>query len=163
MWPAGADEVDPDRGRPAAASQPRGRVDQQQRAAHDADPVAEPLRLVEIVGADHDRAPGVAQRGDEVADHLGGRRVERAGRLVEVDHLGLVEQRPRDGDLLAHPLAEAADPPVALVGQADDAEVSVDRPAQGGAAQAVQAPVVAEVLAGRELVVKAREPRSGRR
>ena len=93
--------------------------------------------------------PGVAQRGDEVAHRLRGRRVERARRLVEVEHLRLVQQRPRDGHLLAHALAEAADAPVADVGQADDAEVSVDRSPQGRAAQAVQAAVVAQVLRAR--------------
>ena len=138
-----------------ATPQPRRRVDPQQRAAHDPDPVAEALRLVEVVRADHDRAAGVAQRGDEVANRLGGRRVEGARRLVEVEHLGLVEERAGDGHLLAHALAEAADAPVALVGQADHAEVSVDRSPQVRAAQPVQAPVVAQVLARRELVVEA--------
>ena len=52
------------------APQARRRVDQQQRATHDADPVAEPLRLVEVMGADHDRAAGVSQGGDEVANVL---------------------------------------------------------------------------------------------
>ena len=98
---------------PVAAPQARRRVHQQQRAAHDPDPVAEPLRLVEVVRADHDRAAGVAQGGDEVADRLGGRWIERARRLVEVQHLRLVEERAGDRHLLAHPLAEAADAPVA--------------------------------------------------
>ena len=121
--PACADEVDPNRRGPVAPPQARRRVHLEQRAAHDPDSIAQPLRLVEVVRADHDRASGIAQGGDEVADQLGRRWVERAGRLVEVQHLGLVEQRAGDRDLLAHPLAEAADAAVADIGQPDDAEI----------------------------------------
>ena len=116
--PARAVQVDPHRGAAPVAPQAGRRVHLQQRAAHDPDAVAQPLGLVEVVGADHDRAAQLAQRGDEVAHRLGRRWIEAAGRLVEVDHLRLVQQRAGDGDLLAHPLAEAADPAVGVLGHA---------------------------------------------
>ncbi len=127
----------------------------QEVAVEDADPVAEPLGLVEVVGAHQDRPARVAEAGDDLADGLRGLGVEPAGRLVEVDDPRLVEQRPGDGDPLSHPLREAADPPVGGIGQAHDLEVSLDRRPQGGIGQAVQAPVVGQVLAGGQPVVEA--------
>ena len=130
-------------------------VHAQQRAAHDPDPVAEPLGLVQVVGADHDAAAELAQRGHEVADRLGGRRIEAAGRLVQVDHLRLVQQRAGDGDLLAHPLAEAADPSVAVLEHADHAQVASTAARRRGAGQAVEAAVEGQVLPGGQLLVQA--------
>src|SRR5439155_10234767 len=137
------------------APQGGGRVHLDERLADDPDPVAEALRLVEVVRADHDRASGVAETADEVADVLGRGWIERARRLVEVDDLRLVEQGARDGYLLAHPLAESRNPPVPHLRELHDAEVVVDRSPQGRAGQPVQPAVVAQVLAGRELVVQA--------
>ena len=156
LRPARADELDPDAGRAVAAPQARRRVDLEQRSAHDPDPVAQPLGLVQVVRADDDRATLVAEGGDEVTDRLRRARVQRAGRLVEVEHLRLVDERARDRDLLAHALAEAPDTPIGGIGHVDDAQVAVDGLPKRPAPQAVQASVVGQVLAGGELVVQSR-------
>src|SRR5437588_4310684 len=101
-------ELDTDGRETSATPEPGGRVDLDQGLANDPDPVAEALGLVEVVGADHDRATQVAQPAYEVANVLGGGGVERTRRLVEVDDLRFVEQRASNRDLLAHSLAEAS-------------------------------------------------------
>ena len=98
---------------PCAVAGAAGVSTLQQRAAHDPDPVAQPLRLVEVVGAHHDRAPRSRSVATKSRIVLAADGSSAARRLVEVDHLRLVEQRAGDRDLLAHPLAEAADLAVA--------------------------------------------------
>ena len=113
-------ELDPGFRRPRPTAQlSRGPLGQEV-ALQDADPVAEPLGLVEVVGAHQDRPARVAEAGDDLTDGLCGLGVQAAGRLVEVDDPRLVEQRPGDGDALSHPLREAADPPVGGIGQSHD-------------------------------------------
>ena len=52
--------------------------------------------------------PAPAQRLDRLADDERGLGVERRGRLVEEHHRRVVQQRPGDGELLLHALAERA-------------------------------------------------------
>ena len=59
------------------------------------------------------------QRADEVDDVADGRGVEAGGGLVEEEHLGLVQQRPRQGDALA---LSGRRPPHRLVGAVAHAE-----------------------------------------
>ena len=66
-----------------------------------ADPVAEHLRLVHVVRGEHHRATGLVQPGQQVPQVAPGLRVERCGRLVEEDDLGVVHQRAGDREPLA--------------------------------------------------------------
>ncbi len=66
--------------------------------------IADPLHHGHLVGDDQDgQAEAGLQCGDQVEDLAGGLRVERAGRLVAEQHVGVGGQRPGDADPL--PLA----------------------------------------------------------
>ena len=108
------------------AAQPGRRVDPQQAAAHERDPVAQPVRLVEVVGGEDDRPALSAHRLDRLADDVGRLGVERGRRLVEEDDRRLVEQRPGDRELLLHPLAERAGHVVPPLPQREEPQVSLD-------------------------------------
>ena len=110
------------------AAQRIGRVHGDQPLAEYADPLAQPLRLVQVVGAEEDRAPLASQRLDEVAHGLRGLRVERGRRLIEKHHRRLVEQRPRDRQLLLHPLAERARFTVPSIPQVEQPQILLDLP-----------------------------------
>ncbi|MCA1569897.1 MAG: hypothetical protein LC798_06155 [Chloroflexi bacterium] len=72
LRPSGTDDLDADRCGPALPAQSRWRIDQEQRATHDPDSIAQPLGLVEVMRADDDRAACVAQGRHEVTHRLGG-------------------------------------------------------------------------------------------
>src|SRR4029079_15343840 len=73
---------------------------------HEGDMVGDALRLLEIVGDDHDRDL-LTQLQDQLLDRLGRLRVERRARLVEQQHLGPGREGPGD----AEPLLLAAGEP----------------------------------------------------
>ena len=68
----------------------------------DRDPRAELLDLVHRVRREDDRLAQVAQLEDLLEDHPGHQDVEPRGRLVEDQDRGIVDDRPRDRDLLLH-------------------------------------------------------------
>ena len=84
--------------------------------------VAEPLRLLHVVGGEQHRGPVVPElaqaRPDEVADL----RVEPGGRLVEDQHLGVVDEGTRDHEPAPHPARERLDPVPGPVGEGDEVE-----------------------------------------
>jgi len=102
---------------------PRGVERHDPAGVNDGDPVAQPLRLVEVVGRQQDRdlARG-AERRDQVQQLVTDARVEPDGRLVEEQHLGLRHQRP--GDLQPSPLpaAVAGNRPVGEAAEAEGVE-----------------------------------------
>ena len=85
--------------------------------------VRQPSRLAEEVGAQHDRAPVLRGEGaDEVDDVAGGIGIEARRRLVEEQHVGVVEQRARQREALALTGREALHPVVGAVGHAEPLE-----------------------------------------
>ena len=82
---------------------------------HDRDPVAEDLGLVHVVRGQHHRAAGVVEPGEQVPQVAAGLRVERRGRLVEEDHLGVVDERGSDREPLRLAAGQVLDPGVGLV------------------------------------------------
>ena len=89
---------------------------------HDRDPVAQHLGLVHVVRRQHDGAAGVVEPGEQVPEVAAGLRVERGGRLVEEDHLGVVHQRAGDREPLRLAAREVLDAGAGLVDQPDPLE-----------------------------------------
>ena len=92
----------------------------------DADAVAELLRLGHVVRGVEDRHALVAQREDAVEDRAPALRVDAHRRLVEVEHLGLVQQRDADVDAPLHAAAELVDAVLLAVDEGDELEHLVD-------------------------------------
>ena len=89
--------------------------------------VREPSRLTEEVGAQHDGAASLGrERADQVDDVTRGGRVEARRRLVEEQHLGIVQERPCERDALALPGREALHLVVGAVDHAEPLEQLVD-------------------------------------
>ena len=84
----------------------------------DADAVAELLRLGHVVRRVEDRHPLVAEREDAVEDRPPALRVDPHRRLVEVEHLGPVQQRDADVDAPLHAAAELLDAVLLAVDEA---------------------------------------------
>ena len=89
---------------------------------HDADPVADPLGLGQLVGVEQDRPLLLLQLEEEVADGLGALRVKVRRGLVEEEHRRVVDQRAGDGQPLLHPLGERPHPVVPAVPQVEHGE-----------------------------------------
>ena len=102
------------------------------------DAVAEVERLLDVVGDEHHRARLGGERGCEPLLHLAARdRVEAAERLVEQQHGLAGEQRPQEGDALAHPAGELARPRRLETGEAEALEQRRRGAARLGAAEAM--------------------------
>ena len=83
----------------------RLRLHEQRALAQDADAVAQPGDLVQLVAGQQNRAPLVPRQAVEQAAHLlDALGVEAVGRLVEQHVRGVTEQRLRDAEPLAHAL-----------------------------------------------------------
>ena len=96
--------------RPAARAEGRGRGDPDDAAAvHDDDAIGDALHLVEVVGAQEDRAVPRPERDDELAEGLRHLGVERRRGLVEQEHRRVVHGRAGDRGLLLHAAGERAE------------------------------------------------------
>ena len=94
-------------GRAALLVQPGQRAVEDRGAVVDHDhPVAQRLDVLQVVGReDEGGAALVVERAEELAQATLAHHVQADRRLVEVEHLGIVQQRR--GDVAPHPLAEA--------------------------------------------------------
>ena len=113
----------------------------------DADAVAELLRLGHVVRGVEDRHPLVAEREDAVEDRPPALRVDPHRRLVEVQHLGLVQQRDADVDAPLHAAAELVDAVLLAVDEGDELQHLVDPLLERVAREPVHAAPEHEVLA----------------
>ncbi len=87
------------------------------------DPGAHRQRLALVVGDEHERdADGVLDRLELDLHLLAELEVERAERLVEQQHSGLVDQRPGERDALTLPAAQLVRATFAELAEADDVE-----------------------------------------
>ena len=113
----GDDEVVAD----AALELGRRALGDQPAAVDDADPVGQFVRLFQVLGGEED---GHAELGVEPADllpHPGpAHRVQAAGRLVEEQHLGVVDQRGGQVEPALHPARVGADRPPERVADVDE-------------------------------------------
>ena len=120
----------------------------------DGDPVAELLRLGHVVRGVEDRHPLVAQREDAVEDRPPALRVDPHRRLVQVQHLGLVQQRDADVDAPLHAAAELVDAVLLPVDEGDELQHLVHALLELVARQPVHAAPEHEVLAGAHVRVQ---------
>jgi hypothetical protein len=74
--------------------------------AHDRHVVCQALRFIQIMRAQHDAAPGVLHVQHELPHGARRQRVESGCRLVEEQHLRLVQQRAGERHLLLHAARE---------------------------------------------------------
>src|SRR5205085_3762549 len=100
---------------------------------HDRDPVAEPLRLVEVVRRQHDRQPASgAEPGDHVEELGADARVEPDRWLVEEEHAWPRDERPRDLEAPALAAAQGRDRPLEQLlepeGRGDLLDARLDAP-----------------------------------
>jgi hypothetical protein len=71
------------------------------------------------VRGEHDGPAGLVEPGEQVPEVASRLRVERRGRLVEEQHLGVVDQRAGDREPLGLAAGQVLDPAVGLVDQPD--------------------------------------------
>ena len=84
----------------------QGAVEDGGAVVDDDDPVAQRLDVLQVVRGEHQGgATLVVEGAQELPQPALGDDVETDGRLVEIEDLGVVEQRR--GDVAAHPLSEA--------------------------------------------------------
>ena len=139
-----ADEVDQLAARPLGPDPP---------LVDDPDAVAEPLRLLHVVGRVEDRHPLLAEGLDARQDRVPALRIDADGRLVEDEQLRPVEEADGDVQAALHAARELLGPVLRPVGQADDLEELGDPVAQRPAAHAVELAEEDEVLAGGQVRV----------
>ena len=123
-------------------------------AVHDHEPVAELLGLVHVVGREHERDAVLLQPVEPLPEHVARLRVEPGRRLVEQQHLGLVDERTRDREAALHAARERIDPRVAPVAQLHELEQLRGPPADLRARQVEVAAVDHEVVPHGELGVE---------
>ena len=106
--------------------------------------------------AEEDRPPLVAQLEHQRAHVAPAERIEPRHRLVEEQHLGIVQQRLRDADALQHALGVLAQRQAALGADAEPIEGGRDALPPIGRRHAEQPPVVVEQLLGGQVIVEVR-------
>ncbi len=85
--------------------------------------VAEPQRLVQIVGDEHDRLAQVALQADQLVLHVTpDQRIQRAERLVHQQDLRVGAERSRQTDPLLHAARELVRPHALVALQPDDVD-----------------------------------------
>ena len=121
-------------------------------AVHDGDPVAERVRLLQVVRGEEHRHALVAQPAHLVPHVRAGLRVQAGGRLVQEDDLRLVDDAERD----VHPAALAAGVRLALavgvLGELERLQRDLGAALCLGLAHAVQPGLEHQLLAGGDLV-----------
>ena len=120
---------------------------------HDDDAVAQPLGLFHVVRRVEQRLAAVAQRLEVVEDGVAALRVDADRRLVEDQHVGIVDQRGGDVEAPLHAAAEELRLVAGAIGEADQLQRRVDALAQQRAGQAVERAEELEVGGGAEVLV----------
>ena len=115
---------------------------------HDADAVAELLRLFHVVGRVEHRHALVAQRQDAVQDGPPALRVDADRGLVQVEHARLVQQGHADVDAPLHAAGVLVHAVLLAVDQADELQHLVDALLELRAGKPVHAAPEQQVLAG---------------
>ena len=145
------------RARRASAPKPPGAalvVDDAPAPQHD-DVLGDGGRRVEIVGHEHDDAPGVTLGAELALQPRSARGIERRRRLVEEQELRLVQESAREREALRHAARERARLRLGRdVAQPDAREHGDGARARRG--DAVELGEEREVLARREVAVEAR-------
>jgi hypothetical protein len=104
----------------------------------DAQPIGEPVGLLEVLCREEDGRPLVAQAAHLVPQRQARGRIQAGGRLVEEQHLGLVDERHREVQAPAHAAGVRADAAAGGARQADALDQGGAAPAHGARRDAVQ-------------------------
>ena len=123
-------------------------------AVHDHQPVAQLLGLVHVVRGQDQRHALLLEPEQPVPHHVPGLRIQAGRRLVQEQDLGLVDQRPGDGEAALHAARQRLDLVIGPLGQLH--EVQQPRRALGddGPRQAEVPAVDQEVLPDGQLHVQ---------
>src|SRR5438105_9702860 len=113
----------------------------------DHDGVAQRGDFLHHVGGEQDALARVTQAAQKIAQTPDAHDIESVGRLVEQNRRRIVHQRTCNGDLHPLPLRKAVGAAVGERGEAELRQQSFDPRVESGATKAVQAPVIAYVLA----------------
>ncbi len=124
-------------------------------AVHDDQAVAQLLGLVHVVGGEHQGDALLLEPEELLPHHVPRLRVETRRRLVEQQHVGAVDQRPRDRQAALHAARQLVDLDGRLLGELDEGEQLVGPTAALRPGQPEVAAVDDEVLAHRQLEVEA--------
>ena len=139
----------------ALGHQPRRSVaGQHGPRVHQGDPIA-PQCFVHEMGGDEDRHPLTAREVDEqLPELIAGDRVHARGRLVQQEHIGLVQDGDRQGEPLLEPQWELLRRCVEVRAQAEAVHQFIDPGASPVSGQVEDLGVEIEVLPHRQLAVK---------
>ncbi len=124
--------------------------------SQDGDPVCQALRLIQVVGAQHDAATGMLEADDELADRARRKWVQSGRRLVQENDLRLVQQRSRERDLLLHAARKAGDACGAQFVKIEQTQQLVDASSASIVVEPIDAPEKVQITPGRHLIVQAR-------
>jgi hypothetical protein len=126
-------------------------------AIDDREPRSQLVGLLEVVGRQQDGLVLLGGQPRDLAPHLGAHlRVQTRGRLVEEEHLWVVDERHRDVQPSLHPPGVAAGDAVGRLGQTEALEQLRDPLLEYLAAHAVEVALETEVLTPRRLDVDPR-------
>ncbi len=139
---------------------PAGRPQRKRHHGHAAldhhEPVSQPVRLLQVLGGEHDGGPV----GDQFPDHrpqlVPAGQVQPSGRFVQEQHRRPGHQRGRDVQPPAHPARVGPDRPGRRHRQAEPGEQLVGTGAELGPGQLGQAPDQAQVLPAGEVLIDGR-------
>src|SRR5688572_1900471 len=126
---------------------------------NDGDAIAETLRDLERVRRHHDRVTAARVFAKEILQHLRRLRIEPDHGLVDDDHLGTVEKRARDDELLPHAVAVALHQLILPFEQVEEGEELTQSPLHRLAALVVQAGDESEKFRAGELLINERSVR----
>jgi len=138
---------------PSSACSAAGALGPDLPLVDDPDPIAEPLRLLHVVGGVEDRHPLLLELGDTRQDGVAALRVDAHGRLVQHQEPGVVEQADADVQAPLHAPGEAVRAIAGPVGQVDDGQDLVHAAVELLAPEPLEASEEAEVLAGGQVGV----------
>ena len=121
----------------------------------DADPVGQPVGLLQILGGQQDRGASLHQGTDDVPHLLTRARVQASGGLIEEDEWGPGDERDRQVQPTPHPAGVAAHPLAAGLGEAEGGQQLLGPLTCPTPAKAQQAPEEPQVLRAGERLVDA--------
>ena len=105
---------------PGAGLEALGGVEREQLAVvDDGDPIAELVGLFHVVRREHDGLALRVELAHDVPQREAALRVEARGRLVEEEHIGIVEDRPGDHQPLGHAARQLGHVGASPVGEAE--------------------------------------------
>src|SRR5260221_7507839 len=122
--------------------------------SNDGDVLRQVVSLLEVVRGEHDGQPILACQPGDLAPHVRTRlRIKAGGRLIQEQHLRLVDEAHRHVELALHAAGEGTRDALARVREVKALKQTGNAPPQLGAGQAVELALQRQVLGHRGLKV----------